>query len=186
MIGVVYAIPGTCGTARHPLKRTGCDGVSVVTASYRLERLQRVPRPLPEVFAFFADAANLEELTPGFLRFRILTPKPIVLGAGSLIDYQLTLLGIPFHWRTRIETFDPPGPGSETAGFSDIQLTGPYARWHHRHEFQAVSGGTDIRDVVDYALPLGPLGMLAHALFVRRQLDAIFEYRRQRCAQRFG
>ena len=157
-----------------------------MTTSYRLERLQHVPRPLPEVFAFFADAANLEELTPDSLHFRILTPKPIVMRAGTLIDYQLTLFGVPFRWRTRIETFDPPAPGDSTASFSDVQLTGPYARWHHQHDFHAVPGGTDISDGVDYALPLGPVGLLAHALFVRRQLDAIFEYRRQRCAQRFG
>ena len=155
-------------------------------ASYRLERVQEVPRPLPEVFAFFADAANLEELTPPSLHFQILTPRPIVMRTGTLIDYRLTLLGVPFHWRTRIETFDPPAPGTTTASFSDIQLTGPYARWDHRHEFRAVPGGTEIRDVVDYALPLGPLGSLAHALFVHRQLDAIFAYRRERCGRRFG
>src|SRR5262249_17950721 len=78
-----------------------------LTASHRLERSQHVPRPLGEVFAFFTDAANLEELTPDFLHFRILTPKPIVMRAGTLIDYQLRLFGVPFRWRTRIETFDP-------------------------------------------------------------------------------
>jgi hypothetical protein len=155
-------------------------------ASYRLERVQQVPRPLPEVFDFFADAGNLEELTPASLHFQILTPGPIAMHAGTLIDYRLTLLGVPFRWRTRIETFDPPAPGATSASFSDIQLTGPYARWHHRHDFRAVSGGTEIRDVVDYALPLGPLGALAHALVVRRQLDAIFAYRRERCAARFA
>jgi ligand-binding SRPBCC domain-containing protein len=153
---------------------------------HHLERVQQVPRPLPEVFAFFADAANLEALTPAFLHFRILTPKPIVMRAGTLIDYQLTLFGVPFRWRTRIETFDPPGPGDTAASFSDVQETGPYARWHHRHDFRAVPGGTEIRDAVDYALPLGPLGVVAHALLVRRQLDAIFAYRREQCARRFG
>ena len=157
-----------------------------MTASHRLERSQHVPRPLGEVFAFFTDAANLEELTPDFLHFRILTPKPIVMRAGTLIDYQLRLFGVPFRWRTRIETFDPPEPGGATASFSDSQVTGPYASWHHRHDFQAVPGGTEIRDVVDYALPLGPLGALAQVLFVRRQLDAIFAYRRGQCERRFG
>ncbi len=70
-------------------------------ASYRLERMQQVPRPLPEVFDFFADAGNLEELTPASLHFQILTPRPIVMHAGTLIDYRLTLLGVPFRWRTR-------------------------------------------------------------------------------------
>jgi len=157
-----------------------------VGTPYRLERSQHVPRPLPEVFAFFADAANLEELTPDSLHFRILTPKPIVMRAGTLIDYQLSLFGVPFRWRTRIETFDPPEPGGATASFSDSQVTGPYASWHHRHDFQAVPGGTEIRDVVEYALPLGPLGAMGQVLFVPRQLDAIFAYRRQQCERRFG
>jgi ligand-binding SRPBCC domain-containing protein len=160
--------------------------LACVTPRYRLERAQRVRRPLPEVVAFFSDADNLERLTPDFVHFRILTPRPIVMQPGTLLEYELRLLGIPVRWRSRIETFEPPGPDGRIARFSDTQVTGPYKRWHHVHEFHAVLGGTEIRDVVDYELRLGPLGTVAHALFVRRALNQIFEYRRARCEELFG
>jgi len=149
-------------------------------SAYRLERTQIVPQPLSEVFAFFSDARNLELLTPKFLHFRILTPFPIDIAAGTLIEYQLQLFRISFRWHTQIETFEP---GQR---FTDVQLTGPYRRWHHLHEFIAVPGGTFVRDVVDYELPLGPLGSIAHRLFVQRMLARIFDYRRIRVAEIFG
>lgn len=148
--------------------------------SYRLERSQVVPRPRAEVFAFFAEAANLERITPPFLRFRILTPGPIRIAPGTLIDYQLRLHGVPLRWRTRIETVETG------VSFTDIQISGPYRRWHHRHEFFDVPGGTNVRDIVDYELPLGPLGAMAHALFVRRALQRIFDYREQVIGAVFG
>jgi ligand-binding SRPBCC domain-containing protein len=138
-----------------------------------LEREQFIPRPLGEVFAFFADAGNLEAITPAFLNFRILTPRPIPIEAGSLIDYQIRLFGVPLQWRTRIEEFEPPRQ------FSDVQLRGPYKLWHHTHEFREVEGGTLMTDRVQYQLYLGPIGWLAHALWVRRTLVRIFDYRRQ-------
>lgn len=147
---------------------------------HRLERSQLVARPLAEVFGFFADAANLEAMTPPALGFEILTPRPIPLQAGTLIDYRLRLLRVPFHWQTRIETFEP------LVRFSDVQLRGPYRRWHHLHEFFATSTGTLVVDTVDYELPFGPLGDLAHALFVRGTLDHIFAYRQEQMAARFG
>jgi len=134
---------------------------------------QLVRRPRPEVFAFFADAANLERLTPPTLRFSIRTPLPIAMRAGATIDYRLSLLGVPFRWRTVIEVFEPE------VRFIDVQAAGPYALWRHLHEFVESPDGTLIRDRVDYELPLGPLGELAHAVFVRRQLERIFEYRRR-------
>lgn len=140
--------------------------------THLLERSQHVPRPRREVFAFFSDAANLERITPAFLRFRIETPLPIELRAGALIDYRLSLHGVPLRWRTRIETWEPEHL------FVDAQLSGPYRSWVHRHEFEEVPGGTLMRDRVEYALPLGPLGALAHALFVRRQVEQIFDHRR--------
>jgi ligand-binding SRPBCC domain-containing protein len=142
-------------------------------AVHLLERSQRVPRPRAEVFAFFADAGNLERLTPPFLSFQVLTPAPIEMRPGTLIDYRLSLFGLPFRWRTEIEVFEPG------VRFVDVQLRGPYRRWHHTHTFADVPGGTLIGDRVEYALPLGPLGELAHALLVRRQLDTIFAHRRQ-------
>ena len=148
--------------------------------SYLLERSLFIPRPREEVFAFFADAHNLEQITPAFLRFRILTPGPIAMKAGTLIDYQLNLHGLPVKWRTRIEEFTPP------SSFVDVQLSGPYRRWHHRHEFEAVPGGTEMRDRVEYELPFGPLGALARLLFVRRSLDQIFDHRNATIAELFG
>lgn len=148
-------------------------------SDYRIERVQRIPRPRSEVFAFFADAGNLERITPAFLNFRILTPRPIEMKPGTLIDYQLSLYGVPFSWRTRIESFEPE------RSFTDVQLSGPYRTWHHRHEFRDDGGGTEMRDIVRYELPLGPLGALARALFVRRSLERIFEHRRQVIAEIF-
>jgi ligand-binding SRPBCC domain-containing protein len=143
-------------------------------AIHLLERSQLVPRPRAEVFAFFADARNLERLTPGFLSFKILTPDPIEMRPGTLIDYRLSLFGIGFRWRTEIVVFEPG------IRFVDVQLRGPYQRWHHAHGFaDAPGGGTLIEDRVEYQLPLGPLGELAWALVVRRQLDTIFEHRRR-------
>jgi Uncharacterized conserved protein len=144
-----------------------------VPHSYRLERRQFIPRPVVDVFPFFADASNLETITPPSLKFRILTPQPIEIRAGTMIDYRLALLGIPFRWRTRIESFDPPHR------FTDVQERGPYRLWNHTHEFRDHDGGTLMVDTVNYQLPMGPLGGLAHCLFVERQLRHIFDYRYQ-------
>lgn len=140
---------------------------------HQLVRSQLVARPLEEVFAFFADAANLDALTPPFLRFRILTPMPIELRAGSQLDYKLALFGIPVRWRTLITDWQPG------RRFVDEQASGPYALWRHTHEFEAQGDATLMRDTVDYSLPLGPLGSLAHGLFVRGTLQRIFDFRRE-------
>jgi ligand-binding SRPBCC domain-containing protein len=137
-----------------------------------LEREQLVPRPLDEVFSFFAQARNLERITPPWLRFEVLTPEPIAMAAGTLIDYRLRLRGIPLRWLSRIEEWE------HERAFADRQLRGPYRLWHHRHEFAPRGGGTVVRDRVRYALPLGRLGSLAHGAFVRRDLERIFDYRR--------
>jgi ligand-binding SRPBCC domain-containing protein len=150
---------------------------SGVARTYRLERSQVVERPLDEVFAFFADAANLEEITPAFLRFSIRTPLPIAMEEGARIEYALHLFGVPLRWRTRISVWD------SGRCFVDEQESGPYARWRHTHTFEPVDGGTLVRDVVDYAMPLSALGRVAHVLFVGRTLDRIFSYR-QRAIER--
>ena len=146
-----------------------------------LEREQRIAAPPAEVFPFFEDAGNLEAITPPFLGFRVVTERPIDMRAGTLIEYRLRLHGIPIRWRTRIESFDPPH------SFVDEQINGPYRLWHHTHTFEDDGdGGTIMRDRVRYALPLGPLGSIAHALIVRRDLRRIFDYRQQTVARYFN
>lgn len=147
---------------------------------YVLKAEQVVPKPLDEVFEFFARPENLEAITPGSLRFHILTPSPIQMHPGTLIDYELRLSGVPIHWRTLITAYDPPRL------FIDEQLKGPYAFWHHRHTFTAVDGGTRIEDEVHYALPFGPLGRLVHGLYVGRSVRGIFAHRREVLERRFA
>jgi ligand-binding SRPBCC domain-containing protein len=146
-------------------------------APRRLERTQLLPRPVDEVFAFFSDAANLEAVTPPFLRFRILTPLPIALGTGTRIDYALSLYGVPLGWRTLITRWEPG------VCFVDEQERGPYALWRHTHEFEPHGRSTLMRDVVEFREPLGPLGSLAHVLFVARALERIFDFRRETTAR---
>lgn len=135
-----------------------------------LERDQEITAPLEMTFGFFADAYNLEKITPDDVRFRILTPAPIPMREGTRIDYWLRVFGVPFRWRTVITEWSPP------VRFVDVQESGPYAKWIHSHDFTERAGITAIRDRVEYALPLAPLGEIAHPL-VRRKLDAIFDHR---------
>jgi ligand-binding SRPBCC domain-containing protein len=132
-----------------------------------------------EVFDFFAAAENLERITPPELNFRILTPLPIRMGTGTLIEYRLRLFAVPFRWRTRISHWDPG------VAFVDEQLTGPYAQWVHTHRFQDVEGGTLVRDEVRYRLPFFPIGEVAYPL-VRFQLGRIFGYRARRLGELMG
>ena len=141
---------------------------------------QRVGAELEETFAFFSDAANLQALTPPFLDFSILTPLPIEMRTGTLIEYRLRLMGLPLGWLTRIEEWEP------NRSFTDVQLRGPYARWIHRHDFVPHDGGTWVRDRVEYSLPLAPLTDPAHALFVRPTLERIFAYRRSAIVRLLG
>ena len=136
-----------------------------------------LPRPIGEIFPFFADAANLEKLTPPWLNFRIQTPTPIVMHPGALIDYQLKVHGIPLHWRTEILEWDPPHR------FVDTQLKGPYQLWHHTHTFTEKDGGTLCTDDVRY-YPIG--GWLINTLFVKRDVRTIFDYRRKQLLQIFA
>ena len=150
-----------------------------------LQREQRLPGTPEEVFPYFAEALNLEEITPPWLGFAVLTPQPVVMRAGAGIEYRLRLHGVPIRWRTRIAVWDPPHR------FVDVQVAGPYRLWHHTHDFlPAGDGATLMRDTVRYALPFGPLGAVARRLFVARDLDAIFDFRRDAVAKaaerRFG
>lgn len=139
-----------------------------------------VPAPLEKVFPFFTDAHNLEDLTPPFLRFRVLTPDPIDIREGALIDYRIGLHGIPMRWRTLISRWEPPH------AFVDEQLQGPYTRWHHTHTFEAKDGGTLLGDRVEM-IPKGwVLAPLVQKLFVARDVQRIFAYRLQRMTAHFG
>ncbi len=145
-----------------------------------LERETIIPAPRARVFPFFADARNLERITPDALKFRILTDGPIEMRAGAVIDYRLSLSGLPFRWRTLIEVWDPPNR------FVDLQTKGPYALWRHTHSFDDLPDGTTrMRDRVEYALPFGPLGRVVRRLVVGRQLERIFGFRQKIIADLF-
>ena len=136
-----------------------------------------LPRPRETVFDFFADAHNLQEITPDFLDFKILTPQLIPMRAGTLIDYKLRVHGIPLRWRTEISAWEPP------QRFVDRQLSGPYRQWIHEHRFVEQEGGTLCSDEVRYAVWGGDL---VNRLFVRRDVGTIFEFRRKKLLEIFG
>jgi ligand-binding SRPBCC domain-containing protein len=135
-----------------------------------LRREQRLRATLEQVFPFFADAGNLQRITPPEVGFQIDTPLPVAMRQGALLDYRLRLFGVPFRWRTEITEWDPPH------GFVDEQVRGPYRLWRHVHRFEADGDATKMIDEVHYALPLAPIGEIAHFI-VRAQLDRIFDFR---------
>ena len=136
-----------------------------------------LPVPPEEVFPFFADAANLDAITPPWLYFRIVTPPPIEMRAGALIDYRLRVRGLPIRWRTRINLWEPPHR------FVDEQLRGPYKQWIHEHTFEQAEGGTLARDHVSYAVPFDAL---LHRVFVRPDVERIFAHRSAELKKRFA
>jgi ligand-binding SRPBCC domain-containing protein len=143
---------------------------------YTLHRRQRVPLGLDETFAFFEQPEHLRDITPPWLDFRLLTPLPIIMAPGLTIDYTIRVLGRRVRGRSLIREYQPPHR------FRDIQLLGPYRWWDHLHRFWREGGSTVLEDLVTYELPLGLLGTVAHRLLVRRQLEALFDYRRDRLA----
>ncbi len=145
-----------------------------------LQRQQLIPRPIDEVFDFFADAANLEAITPPWLSFRIVSPQPVTMQVGTRILYRLSWHGVPLRWVTEIQRWNPP------AEFVDVQMQGPYRLWHHTHQFESVDGGTRMKDIVRYALPFGFLGRLAHSWLVEYDLKAIFDYRARKVSDLQG
>jgi len=144
-----------------------------VSAEEVLEGTQRIQLSVERTFELFCDAFNLERITPPWLSFRVVTPRPIEMREGTLLEYRLRLHGVPVRWKTRISVWDPPHR------FVDEQISGPYALWHHTHEFESDGDATVVRDRVRYRIGFGPLGAAALRLFVRRDVERIFDYRRE-------
>lgn len=143
---------------------------------FTFETEQWLPQPLDHIFAFFSEAHNLQTLTPPWLNFEVLTPAPIPMAPGTLIDYRIRIRGIPVRWRTEIIEWNPPH------NFVDVQLSGPYKLWHHTHAFKSQDDGTLCADRVRYR-PRG--GALINWLFVRRDVEKIFRYRQERLREIF-
>jgi ligand-binding SRPBCC domain-containing protein len=158
---------GRIAVQRHPL-------------DHRMNRLEAqvlVPAPIDDVFAFFSDAKQLETLTPPWVRFQIVTPLPIAMHAGTVIDYRLRIRGLPIRWRSVIPIWEPPHR------FVDEQVRGPYRYWRHEHRFEPHDGGTLVSDVIDYRV-LG--GRLVNRFFVQPDVERIFRFRQQKLAEIFG
>jgi len=147
---------------------------------YTIERRQIISKPVEQVFSFFADVENLDRITPRWMRFRIRTPAPVAMHAGARIEYTIRWRGLPIRWLTEIEEWLP---GKR---FVDRQVRGPYRLWHHTHGFEEAGDKTIMEDIVRYALPLGPIGRIAHAVLVRRDLERIFDFRASRIQELMG
>ena len=146
-----------------------------------LERKLEIRITLPEAWDFFSNPTNLSLITPPGLGFRMTSPAPEKIYPGLILTYKVTpFLGLPVNWVTEITHV------REREYFVDDQRSGPYKLWRHRHDFREIEGGVEVRDTVHYALPLGPLGDLAHELLVKKQLRGIFDYRSEYLTQRFG
>ena len=139
-----------------------------------------VKSTLADTWAFFGDAMNLPKITPPWMGFHVLTPAPIDMHTGTLIDYKVKVMGLPVKWRTRIIDWSPPRQ------FIDLQLRGPYTLWHHQHTFEQVDDGTACTDRVTYKVPAGGIGRLMNRFLIRKQLKEIFEYRSKIIDQTFG
>jgi ligand-binding SRPBCC domain-containing protein len=142
----------------------------------QLRRSLVLPRPIKEVFSFFADAANLEALTPPWLRFEILSQRPIQMRAGTLIDYRIRLHGIPVRWTSEITQWDPPH------FFIDTQRRGPYRLWRHQHRFCGHEDSTQVVDEVEYAIAFD---WLTHPWLVKPDLEQIFDFRERELRRLF-
>ncbi len=147
----------------------------MIVREFRAE--QWLPLRPEELFPFFADAANLNAITPPWLHFQIITASPVKIREGTLIDYRLKVRGVPLRWRTRINVWDPPHR------FVDEQIRGPYRQWIHEHTFEPENGGTLAKDVVQYATPFD---FLVHRWLVRPDIERIFQFRSDALRTRFG
>lgn len=150
-------------------------------ATYTLQRTQRLPITMEQAWDFFSDPKNLQEITPDYMGFQIRSGVERRMYPGQIIEYTVKpVLGIPLYWMTEITQV------KKYEFFIDEQRVGPYNMWHHQHFFRAIEGGIEMEDIVHYRLPLGPLGSIAHGLFVKRQLQGIFDYRVKILEEKFG
>jgi ligand-binding SRPBCC domain-containing protein len=149
---------------------------------YSLKSIQRIPIPLAQAWDFFSKPDNLKEITPGNMGFVIISEHHGgQMYAGQVIEYKVRpLLGIPLYWMTEITHVQ------DQQFFVDEQRFGPYSLWHHQHHFKAIPGGVEMTDIVHYKLPLWFLGDIANALFVKKQLQGIFDYRFKKVEELFG
>lgn len=150
---------------------------------YALKRVQRLPISLDKAWDFFSNPLNLREITPAYMDFKVTSDPDFLekMYTGQIITYTVRpLLGISLFWMTEIKHVQ------DKAFFVDEQRVGPYNIWHHQHHFKAIPGGVEMTDLVHYQIPFGPLGRLANWLFVRRQLEGIFDYRWKVLEERFG
>ncbi|MCS5653982.1 MAG: SRPBCC family protein [Candidatus Marinimicrobia bacterium] len=146
---------------------------------YKKSVTQFIDKPLDVVFSFFAKPENLRRITPSTLDFQILTPTPISMVKGTVIDYNIKVMGIRVHWRTLIKSYNPP------TQFVDEQTKGPYLLWIHTHTFKIKDEGVEIHDCIEYSIPLGLLGRFVHFLWIKRKLDQIFDFRRKKIEEIF-
>jgi len=146
---------------------------------HKLEYKQFINKNIEEVFNFFSNPENLSLITPKKLNFNILTPSPIEMKDGQLIDYTIKLLGKKIRWRTMITVYEPPNL------FIDQQLLGPYSLWHHKHVFKEVKNGVEIIDTIHYVVPFGIIGNIVNYFFIHRDLKNIFKYRKEVIEQYF-
>lgn len=147
---------------------------------YELRRQVLIPAPIEKVFSFFSAAENLNLITPPWLHFKILTPLPVRMEKNALIDYSIKLLGVPMIWKTEITAWQPP------ESFVDRQIKGPYRVWEHTHLFEEKKEGTQMTDIVRYAVPGFVLSPFVHFFFVRPRLEKIFGYREQSMLELFS
>ena len=147
---------------------------------YTFKKEQFVPSDIDTVFEFFSRPENLEKITPKKMGFNIITPKPIEMKEGSIIDYTVKILGVPMRWRTIISSY------KKNEYFVDEQLKGPYSYWHHKHYFEEVDGGVMIIDEITYALPLEAFRIIVHPLIIEPQLNEIFDFRFQTIQDKFN
>jgi len=153
-----------------------------MSSVYSIKTVQQIPASLDAVWEFFSNPANLKDITPASLGFNIVSKHHgTVMYPGQIIEYKVSpVLGIPLYWMTEITHVQPE------RFFVDEQRFGPYTMWHHQHHFKQIEGGVEMTDIVHYKIPFWILGDIANVLFVKKQLQQIFDFRFKACEARFG